>query len=63
MDEPSLTPDELVWLQTYARDQQDLVAPLEVLARLEKLGLIMRGWNQTYVLTAQARALLQQQAD
>lgn len=51
MDDPSLTADELAWLRTYAQDKQDLQAPIAILARLEKLGLLMAGWNHMHVVT------------
>ena len=58
MDDPSLTADELAWLRNYAQDKQDSQAPMPILARLEKLGLLMAGWNHMHVVTQRGHELL-----
>ena len=63
MDDPSLTADELSWLRNYAQDKQDLQAPMPILARLEKLGLLMAGWNHMHVVTQRGLDLLERLDD
>ncbi|HZR35418.1 MAG TPA: hypothetical protein VFA75_08565 [Nevskia sp.] len=60
MDQHGLSDEEWLCLERYARDRQDTGASLEVLARLEQLGLLMRGWGPTYVVTARGEALLRE---
>ena len=58
MDQHGLSDEEWGCLERYARDQQDTAASLDVLARLEQLGLLMRAWGPNYVVTTRGEALL-----
>lgn len=60
MDDYGLTEEEWRCLERFAQDRQDTAASLDVLARLEQLGLLMRGWGPTYVVTARGEALLRE---
>jgi len=58
MDRHGLNDEEWLCLEQYASDRQDTAASLDVLAKLEQLGLLMRGWGPRYVVTARGEALL-----
>jgi hypothetical protein len=61
MNDPQLlNTEEWRCLERFARDQQDTGASLETLARLEELGLLMRGWGPSFVVTARGEALLRE---
>lgn len=54
----NLTEEDRRWLSQYARDQQEPRAPADTLARLEALGLLMRGWSNRYVVTTKGEVAL-----
>lgn len=54
----NLTDEDRRWLAQYARDQQEPIAPTPTLARLERLGLLMRAWSNRYVVTAKGHEAL-----
>lgn len=61
IDEPQLSLDEWNCLRdAEAGGCLQKPWPRETLARLEGLGLLMRGWGNTYVLTAAGHAALEQ---
>jgi hypothetical protein len=62
MHRNDLTNEELSWLLTLANGAAKTRPRLATLARLEGLGLLMRGWGQTYVVTHKGQALLGRQA-
>lgn len=62
MHRNDLTTEELSWLVTLANGAAKTRPRLATLARLEGLGLLMRGWGQTYVVTDKGQALLGRQA-
>jgi hypothetical protein len=49
-------------LAGYADDRQHQDADICSLAKLERLGLLMRGWNDTHVVTERGRAWLERHA-
>jgi hypothetical protein len=51
MNQRALNDEEHACLAAFARDEQDVDAAEEVLARLEEMGLLMRGWGRTFVVT------------
>ena len=57
-DHHGLNEEEWRCLECFARDQQNTGASLDTLAKLEELGLLMRAWGPTYVVTAKGEALL-----
>lgn len=57
-DHHGLSDEEWRCLERYAEDERYRGASEEVLARLEALGLLMRGWNHAYVVTARGEAFL-----
>jgi hypothetical protein len=59
MNDTGLGREDLRWLRHYAQDRQDQQAPDEVLARLETLGLLMRGWSGSHIVTARGQQLLE----
>lgn len=59
-DEQGLSQEEWRCLERFARDRQDTAASLETLAKLEQLGLLMRGWGPSFVVTAKGEALLRE---
>jgi hypothetical protein len=61
-DHHGLSDEEWRCLEAYAQDRQDVPASLEVLARLEQLGLLMRGWNHSHFVTARGEAFLRGEA-
>ena len=61
MDHHGLNDEEWRCLEHFTRDQHnDSGASLDVLAKLEQLGLLMRAWGPTYVVTARGEALLRE---
>ena len=58
MSSTTLTDDDWQWLSRYARDDLAEPAPLETLARLESLNLLMRSWGERYVITDLGRRQL-----
>ena len=54
----SFSDDDLQWLARIAADERRDDVPEAVLARLESMQLLMRGWGQTHVVTAHGRARL-----
>jgi hypothetical protein len=59
-DRHGLGAEEWRCLERYARDRQDTAASLETLAKPEQLGLLMRRWGPSYVVTAKGEALLRE---
>lgn len=51
---------DLQVLEDLAQDGAAQDPPLAALARLEKFGLLMRGWGRTYVVTRVGERLLAQ---
>ncbi|HWY24521.1 MAG TPA: hypothetical protein VNX47_06360 [Nevskia sp.] len=60
MDHHGLNDEEWRCLERFTRDQHNTEASLDVLAKLEQLGLLMRAWGPTYVVTARGEALLRE---
>lgn len=56
------TPDDLTVLEALAHGQAGENPPPATLARLEKSGLLMRGWGRSYVLTRAGRRRLAERA-
>ena len=60
MNSRALSDQEHECLAAFARDEQDVDAADEVLAHLEEMGLLMRGWGRTFVVTQRGYNLLGQ---
>lgn len=62
MEGSALTEWEWQLLDGYAHDRQHQEADVAALAKLERLGLLMRGWNDTHVVTGRGQAWLERHA-
>ncbi len=58
VDPPLLNDQEFALLKDFAEDLQNVDADAAALAHLERLGLLMRGWAGTHVVTALGQRLL-----
>ncbi len=59
VETPLLSDEEFALLKGFADDLQVVDADTAALAHLERLGLLMRGWAGTHVVTALGQRMLQ----